>query len=87
MVGTPGHCFFLALVRQAEGSTTFQNLLESSRPFLMRETHPLSGQREVTEKGTETPALIVFLYPLPFKCPTRTRSGFKFLETLAEIFF
>lgn len=66
---------------------SFQNLLESSRPFLMRKTHPLSGQREVTEKGTETPALMVFLYPLPFKCPTRTRSGFKFLETLAETFF
>lgn len=87
MVGIPGHCFFLALVRQEEGSTTFQNLLESSRPLLMRETHPLSAQREVTEKGTETPALTIFLYPLPFKCHTRTRSGFLFLETLAEFFF
>lgn len=53
----------------------------------MRETHPLSAQREVTEKGTETPALTIFLYPLPFKCHTRTRSGFLFLETLAEFFF
>ena len=86
IMGTPGHCFFLALVRQAEGSTTFQNLLESSRPLLMRETHPLSAQWEVTEKGMETTALTVFLYRLPFKCPTRTRSGFFIFGNPSRVF-
>lgn len=52
----------------------------------MRETHPLSAQREVTEKGTETTALTVFLYRLPFKYPTRTRSGFFIFGNPSRVF-